>query len=102
MEPSKSILDRIAPKGGDSLNWGEDVYLPAQKRDYRDRLIYMTPLLFAPYFPLVRILLRKQPVLRDRLFYGGIVVALAHGAWLIGRAKETSKELKSHSGTIRE
>jgi hypothetical protein len=61
----------------------------------------MTPIIFAPYFHIVRIVFRNQHVLRYRLFYGGFVVALIHGTYLIVRAQESSKELTYHSGTIR-
>lgn len=42
--------------------------------------IFFTPV---PYLFLVRIALRKNPVLRDRLFYGVLAGAFAHGLYLV-------------------
>jgi len=43
----------------------------------------MVPLLYAPALPLVRIVLRNHPVIRDRVFLGGILTALAHAGWVM-------------------
>ncbi|OEL26535.1 hypothetical protein BAE44_0012442 [Dichanthelium oligosanthes] len=43
----------------------------------------LLPLVYAPVLPLIRIGLRHKPVLRDRLFYGVLAGAFAHGAYLM-------------------
>ncbi|XP_008785323.1 uncharacterized protein LOC103703984 [Phoenix dactylifera] len=43
----------------------------------------LLPLIYAPVLPLIRIGLRHNPVLRDRLFYGVLAGAFAHGTYLI-------------------
>ncbi|KAK9268958.1 hypothetical protein L1049_000724 [Liquidambar formosana] len=44
---------------------------------------FLLPLVYAPVLPLIRIALRKKPVLRDRLFTGVLVGAFAHGFYLV-------------------
>ncbi|XP_055822886.1 uncharacterized protein LOC129891526 [Solanum dulcamara] len=44
---------------------------------------YLVPLIYAPALPLIRIALRHKPVLRDRLFYGVLAGAFAHGTYLV-------------------
>lgn len=55
-----------------------------QKKQREINWLYTTPM-FLMVLPLIRIVFRKQPVLRNRLFYGGIAVGLIHGTWLIAR-----------------
>ncbi|VFQ77219.1 unnamed protein product [Cuscuta campestris] len=43
----------------------------------------LLPLVYAPVLPLIRISLRHNPVVRDRLFYGVLAGAFAHGLYLI-------------------
>eukprot|EP00897_Mesotaenium_endlicherianum_P003991 jgi/Mesen1/361/ME000001S02678 len=43
----------------------------------------LLPLVYAPLLPLIRIGLRKQPQLRDRVFTVGVGAALLHGAYLV-------------------
>ncbi|MQL88866.1 hypothetical protein Taro_021438 [Colocasia esculenta] len=43
---------------------------------------FLVPLIYAPILPLIRIGLRRNPVVRDRLFYGVLAGAFAHGAYL--------------------
>ncbi|XP_019707426.1 uncharacterized protein [Elaeis guineensis] len=45
--------------------------------------MFLVPLIYAPILPLIRIGLRHNPVWRDRLFYGVLAGAFAHGAYLI-------------------
>jgi len=40
----------------------------------------LSPLLFAPLLPLIRITLRKQPKIRDVLFKGTLAAAFLHSA----------------------
>lgn len=63
---------------------GEPLQL-VQKEKREINWVYVTPL-FLMALPLIRIAFRKNPVLRDRLFYGGIAVGLVHGTWLISRS----------------
>ncbi|KAA8535044.1 hypothetical protein F0562_030047 [Nyssa sinensis] len=44
---------------------------------------YMLPLIYAPVLPLIRIQLRRNPVLRDRLFAAVLAGAFAHGFYLV-------------------
>ncbi|XAR53283.1 hypothetical protein NMG60_11021779 [Bertholletia excelsa] len=44
---------------------------------------FMVPLIYAPILPLIRIQLRHNPVLRDRLFTVVLAGAFAHGAYLV-------------------
>ncbi|XP_031256134.1 uncharacterized protein LOC116114111 isoform X2 [Pistacia vera] len=44
---------------------------------------FLIPLIYAPILPLIRISLRRKPVLRDRLFTGVLVGAFAHGFYLV-------------------
>ncbi|KAK6945057.1 hypothetical protein RJ641_026159, partial [Dillenia turbinata] len=43
---------------------------------------FLIPLFYAPVLPLIRIAFRRNPVLRDRLFYGTLAGAFAHGFYL--------------------
>ncbi|KAG0454793.1 hypothetical protein HPP92_024085 [Vanilla planifolia] len=43
----------------------------------------LVPLIYAPILPLIRIGLRHKPVLRDRLFFGVLAGAFAHGTYLV-------------------
>ncbi|KAL8152558.1 hypothetical protein V2J09_010318 [Rumex salicifolius] len=43
----------------------------------------LLPLIYAPVLPLIRIGLRRNPVLRDRLFTAVLVGAFAHGTYLV-------------------
>ncbi|XP_072965708.1 uncharacterized protein [Typha angustifolia] len=44
---------------------------------------FLVPLVYAPILPLIRIALRRNPVMRDRLFFGVLAGAFAHGTYLI-------------------
>ncbi|KAJ0987936.1 hypothetical protein J5N97_006292 [Dioscorea zingiberensis] len=44
---------------------------------------FLAPLIYAPVLPLIRIGLRHNPVLRDRLFFAVLAGAFAHGAYLV-------------------
>ncbi|KAJ6376975.1 hypothetical protein OIU76_026017 [Salix suchowensis] len=44
---------------------------------------FLVPLVYAPVLPLIRLTLRKNPVVRDRLFTAVLVGAFAHGMYLI-------------------
>ena len=43
----------------------------------------VTPLVWAPAFPIIRHSLRAFPAMRTRIIFGCIVVANLHGFWLI-------------------
>ncbi|KAG2322225.1 hypothetical protein Bca52824_015438 [Brassica carinata] len=43
---------------------------------------FLVPLIYAPALPLIRLSLRHQPVLRDRLFGLVLAGAFAHGFYL--------------------
>ncbi|KAI3709492.1 hypothetical protein L2E82_39254 [Cichorium intybus] len=44
---------------------------------------FLVPLIYAPVLPLIRLTLRRKPVLRDRLFTAVLVGAVAHGSYLV-------------------
>ncbi|KAF9672156.1 hypothetical protein SADUNF_Sadunf11G0011400 [Salix dunnii] len=44
---------------------------------------FLVPLVYAPVLPLIRLTLRKNPVVRDRLFTAVLVGAFAHGFYLV-------------------
>ncbi|KAG6586409.1 hypothetical protein SDJN03_19142, partial [Cucurbita argyrosperma subsp. sororia] len=44
---------------------------------------FLVPLIYAPVLPLIRIALRKNPVVRDRLFTAVLAGAFAHGFYLV-------------------
>ncbi|KAL0013844.1 hypothetical protein SO802_000913 [Lithocarpus litseifolius] len=44
---------------------------------------FLVPLIYAPVLPLIRLSLRKNPVLRDRLFTIVLAGAFAHGFYLV-------------------
>ncbi|XWS17179.1 hypothetical protein CRYUN_Cryun33cG0045900 [Craigia yunnanensis] len=44
---------------------------------------FLVPLVYAPVLPLIRLSLRKNPVLRDRLFTIVLVGAFVHGSYLV-------------------
>lgn len=44
---------------------------------------FLVPLVYAPALPLIRIALRKNPVVRDRLFTAVLAGAFAHGFYLV-------------------
>ncbi|TVU17256.1 hypothetical protein EJB05_33329 [Eragrostis curvula] len=54
---------------------------PQQQR--KPPVLMLLPLIYAPVLPLIRIGLRHNPVWRDRLFYGVLAGAFAHGTYLI-------------------
>uniref|UniRef100_A0A7N0U9E7 Uncharacterized protein n=1 Tax=Kalanchoe fedtschenkoi TaxID=63787 RepID=A0A7N0U9E7_KALFE len=44
---------------------------------------FLVPLIYAPVLPLIRLSLRRNPVLRDRLFTAVLIGAFAHGGYLV-------------------
>ncbi|XP_058112547.1 uncharacterized protein LOC131255754 [Magnolia sinica] len=44
---------------------------------------FLVPLIYAPVLPLIRIGLRRNPVLRDRLFTAVLAGAFLHGSYLV-------------------
>ncbi|KAF8034435.1 hypothetical protein BT93_C0671 [Corymbia citriodora subsp. variegata] len=44
---------------------------------------FLVPLIYAPVLPLIRLSLRKNPVVRDRLFALVLAGAFAHGFYLV-------------------
>ncbi|XVE98272.1 hypothetical protein REPUB_Repub03eG0091300 [Reevesia pubescens] len=44
---------------------------------------FLVPLVYAPVLPLIRLSLRKNPVLRDRLFTIVLAGAFIHGSYLV-------------------
>lgn len=55
---------------------------------------FLIPLIYAPALPLIRIALRHKPVIRDRLFYGVLAGAFAHGAYLISDLYDAESKSK--------
>ncbi|CAN1122574.1 hypothetical protein LINPERPRIM_LOCUS2799 [Linum perenne] len=44
---------------------------------------FLVPLIYAPVLPLIRLSLRRNPVLRDRLFTAVLAGAFVHGGYLV-------------------
>ncbi|KAL3642905.1 hypothetical protein CASFOL_013720 [Castilleja foliolosa] len=44
---------------------------------------FLLPLIYAPVLPLIRISLRRKPVLRDRVFTAVLAGAMVHGIYLL-------------------
>ncbi|KAB1209018.1 hypothetical protein CJ030_MR6G010465 [Morella rubra] len=44
---------------------------------------FLVPLIYAPVLPLIRITLKKNPVMRDRLFTLVLAGGFAHGLYLV-------------------
>ncbi|GLJ36157.1 hypothetical protein SUGI_0725440 [Cryptomeria japonica] len=44
---------------------------------------FLVPLMYAPILPLIKITLKKRPVLRDRLFTAVLGGAFLHGFYLV-------------------
>ncbi|CAI0389562.1 unnamed protein product [Linum tenue] len=44
---------------------------------------FLIPLIYAPVLPLIRLSLRRNPVLRDRLFTAVLAGAFIHGGYLV-------------------
>ncbi|CAI0543055.1 unnamed protein product [Linum tenue] len=44
---------------------------------------FLVPLIYAPVLPLIRLSLRRNPVLRDRLFTAVLAGAFIHGGYLV-------------------
>ncbi|XP_047045035.1 uncharacterized protein LOC124649439 [Lolium rigidum] len=55
-------------------------------------LLMLLPLIYAPALPLIRIGLRHNPVWRDRLFYGVLAGAFAHGTYLISELYDSESK----------
>nr|GLL20538.1 uncharacterized protein LOC109186828 [Ipomoea trifida] len=64
-----------------------DPQIPNEQKVLRTRkqppFMMLLPLVYAPVLPLIRISLRHNPVVRDRLFYGVLAGAFAHGLYLM-------------------
>ncbi|KAK9947624.1 hypothetical protein M0R45_003239 [Rubus argutus] len=54
-----------------------------RKRSKSSQIKFLVPLIYAPVLPLIRLSLRKNPVVRDRLFTAVLVGAFAHGSYLV-------------------
>lgn len=52
------------------------------RKERRVNWFLLSPLAFAPILPLIRITLRRQPVLRDWMFRGTLATAFLHSALL--------------------
>ncbi|KAG8084983.1 hypothetical protein GUJ93_ZPchr0010g9939 [Zizania palustris] len=64
--------------------------LPPQQR--KPPFMMLLPLIYAPVLPLIRIGLRHNPVWRDRLFYGVLAGAFAHGSYLISELYDSESK----------
>ncbi len=70
---SRRMISAPSPSAEKKINW-----------------VYITPL-FLTALPLIRIGLRHNPRLRDRVFYGAVGVGLLHGTWLITRSEKSDE-----------
>ncbi|KAL6126694.1 hypothetical protein ACLB2K_005141 [Fragaria x ananassa] len=79
------------PSSSDPSNQQPDAI---RKRNKSDQIKFLIPLIYAPVLPLIRLTLRKQPVLRDRLFISVLAGAFAHGTYLVYPFVEISNSLR--------
>ncbi|KAL6140031.1 hypothetical protein ACLB2K_058332 [Fragaria x ananassa] len=79
------------PSSSDPSNQQPDAI---RKRNKSDQIKFLIPLIYAPVLPLIRLTLRKQPVLRDRLFISVLAEAFAHGTYLVYPFVEISNSLR--------
>uniref|UniRef100_A0A0D9WDD4 Uncharacterized protein n=1 Tax=Leersia perrieri TaxID=77586 RepID=A0A0D9WDD4_9ORYZ len=66
-----------------------------QQQQRKPPLLMLLPLIYAPVLPLIRIGLRHNPVWRDRLFYGVLAGAFAHGTYLISELYDVESKRKA-------
>ncbi|KAI9191574.1 hypothetical protein LWI29_019387 [Acer saccharum] len=59
----------------------QDAVIRKQKRGFPIK--FLVPLIYAPVLPLIRLSLRRNPVVRDRLFTAVLAGAFAHGFYLV-------------------
>ncbi|RXH74490.1 hypothetical protein DVH24_029211 [Malus domestica] len=75
------------PASSDSSNQIENIDREAaaaiRKRKPGHQIKFLIPLIYAPVLPLIRLSLRRNPVVRDRLFTAVLVGAFAHGFYLV-------------------
>ncbi|XP_031489216.1 uncharacterized protein LOC116256844 [Nymphaea colorata] len=55
----------------------------AKKQNRGPPLKFLAPLIYAPILPLIRIGLRRNPVVRDRLFTAVLAGGFLHGFYLV-------------------
>ncbi|OAY77582.1 hypothetical protein ACMD2_07308, partial [Ananas comosus] len=80
---SSSELSRVSMASSSSSEFSSgDVAVKKQQR-HGPQFKFLVPLIYAPILPLIRIGLRHNPVVRDRLFFGVLAGAFAHGAYLV-------------------
>ncbi|CAI5935712.1 unnamed protein product [Closterium sp. NIES-65] len=70
---------------------------PARRFSKAPDFWLLTPLLYAPLLPLIRISLRHKPQLRDRLFAAAVGGAFMHGAWLSHRFYNAESYTQAHN-----
>ncbi|CAI7776720.1 unnamed protein product [Closterium sp. NIES-53] len=68
--------------GGAPPSTGVEAIQPARRFSKAPDFSLLTPILYAPLFPLIRITLRHKPKLRDRLFVTAVASAFLHGAYM--------------------
>ncbi|KAJ4752304.1 SH3/FCH domain protein [Rhynchospora pubera] len=71
----------MASSSSSDFSSGEITAPPKQRKG--PPFMMLVPLIYAPVLPLIRIGFRHNPVLRDRLFYGVLAGAFAHGTYLM-------------------
>ncbi|CAN6441972.1 unnamed protein product [Victoria cruziana] len=55
----------------------------ANKQKKGPPIKFLVPLIYAPILPLIRIGLRRNPVVRDRLFTAVLAGGFLHGSYLV-------------------
>lgn len=77
---------------------GDQPFALVQSRKREIDWLYLTPL-FLMGLPLIRIALKHNPVLRDRVFYSCVGLGLIHGTWLIARSQPDEEAEEFHTPT---
>ncbi|CAI5487908.1 unnamed protein product [Closterium sp. Naga37s-1] len=75
------VVECQLPLDSRHANWAEAIQ-PARRFAKAPDYSLITPILYAPLFPLIRITLRHKPKLRDRLFVTAVASAFLHGAYM--------------------
>ncbi|GJP44241.1 hypothetical protein CLOM_g3622 [Closterium sp. NIES-68] len=80
-QDAASVAARSAAPSMPPSTGGEAIQ-PARRFSKAPDFWLLTPILYAPAFPLIRITLRHRPKLRDRLFVTAVASAFLHGAYM--------------------
>ncbi|PON84117.1 hypothetical protein TorRG33x02_201270 [Trema orientale] len=82
LPPSEFYKLKLKPSNNNTTH-KPSVEAAIRKQNKGAPIKFLVPLVYAPVLPLIRIALRKNPVVRDRLFTAVLAGAFAHGFYLV-------------------